>query len=83
MPKLISEATILLKESAMSKLFNRYNTHGKHTACLHNDAGNGCIVHNSGTNICFCSRFSRLLRFVSSLLVGKATPSKKNAKLFS
>ena len=73
-PNLVQDETSLLNESAISKLFNLYKTHGKQTAWRQREAGNGCMVHNSGTKICFCSRFSRLFRLVSSLLVGKATP---------
>ena len=73
-PNFISEATNLLSESATSKQFSRYKTQGRQTACLHNEAGNGWMAQSSGTNICFCSRFSRLLRLVSSLLVGKDIP---------
>ena len=74
MPMVISEEINLLRESATSKQLSRYRTHGKHTACLHREAGKGWMAHNSGTKICFCSRFSRLLRFVSSLLVGSDIP---------
>lgn len=69
-----SAATRSRISSASSSALMRYSTHGRHTAARHSDAGNGWMVHSSGTRICFCSRFSRFARFVSSLLVGSATP---------
>ena len=47
---------------------------GRLTVCLHSDAGKGWMAHNSGTRICFWSRFSRLLFFVSSEEEGRETP---------
>jgi len=73
-PRAIEMATSRRIWSASSSAFMRYKMHGRHTALRHSEAGNGWSVQSSGTKICFCSKFSRLARLVSSLLVGRATP---------
>ena len=73
-PMRASTAMQRRSSSATRRQFMRYNIAGRQTAFRHNDAGNGCTSHSSGTSICFCWRFSRLARRVTALLVGSATP---------
>lgn len=47
---------------------------GSATAARQRAPLNGWVLHNSGTNICFCCNDSLLALFVRSEDVGKATP---------